>query len=167
MQQNQQVVKKNSGTLWTMVGIVIVLAVIVAIYFITQKSINKQPSLENDMVPGVDYAGQTVNIVPKSLTVTSLETFPYKVQAQVSFDLPNSCSTAASSVTQSGKVFTVNVTASQPKDAMCAQVITPAVLTVDIPVAGLAAGTYTVDYEDMTKTFTLAQNNQIEYSSDK
>lgn len=169
IQQNQQVVKKNSGTLWTIIGVIIIIAVIVAIYFITQKSVKNSDTTNDTPVAELDNQemGDAVKAQPKALVVTNLGTFPYKVQAKVSFDLPSSCSVARAGVAQSGKTFTVDVTASQPNDALCAQVITPSSLTVNIPVAGLAAGTYTVTYEGMTKTFTLAQNNQVEYTSDK
>lgn len=171
--------KTNFSMTWIIGGIVVVVAIIVGIYFLTQKSVNNLPNNETETVDlnttGTTPAGSSalpedrvsVNAEMKGLDVVNLQTFPYKVQAKVSVDLPNSCSTAAGSVTQSGKVFTVTTTASQPKDAMCAQVITPATITVDVPVAGLAAGTYTVKYGTFTKTFTLAQSNNVEYSSDK
>ncbi len=166
-QQNQQNIKKDSGTLWTIIGIIVVIAIILAIYFITPKSrqevdMTSQPSSELEI-----KAGEAVTVSPTALTVINSGTFPYKVQAKASFDLPNSCSTATSNVSQSGKVFTVTVSATQPTGAMCAQVMTPTTLTVDIPVAGLSAGTYTVNYAGLTKTFTLAQNNQVDFVSDK
>ena len=163
----------KSGSPWMVVGIVIVVAIIVGIYFLTRPSPenNNLPSdvpLNSDIGSSVLGTDRTaVNAIPKSLEVVNMGTFPYKVQAKVSVDLPNSCSSATGNVTQSGKVFTVTTAASQPKDAMCAQVITSSTVTVDIPVTGIAAGTYTVKYEAFSKTFTLAQNNTVEYTSDK
>ncbi len=171
----QVINKSKSSNVWTIMSIVVVIAIIVGIYFATRTA--KNTDVVNDTssvglnssdssVLGADRV--SVTATPKSLEVMNLQTFPYKVQAKVSLDLPNSCSSATGSVTQSGKIFTITVASSEPKDAVCAQVITPTTVTVDIPVAGLPAGTYTVNYGTFTKTFTLAEKNEVDYmTSDK
>jgi hypothetical protein len=175
--------KPTLSKAWIFIGLVIVVAIIGGIYYLTQKSmvatqtpdnvdvVNKQvdaqpkPSLANDMLPPIEQV--TVTAKPTSLSVTNLQTFPYQVQAKIITSLPDNCSTTNGTVTQNGKVFTVTVTASHTQGAMCAQVITSNTTTVDIPVAGLAAGTYTVKYATFSKTFTLAQNNSVGFTSDK
>jgi hypothetical protein len=168
--------KTNMGTTaWTIMGIVIVVIIVVIIYAATQKSL-KGTDMNSDNTALIDGPITTatptgvlgsdrvaVTTTSTGLDVVNLQTFPYKVQAKVTTSLPDSCSAAVGSVTQVGKTFNVMVTASRVKDAVCAQVITSAMTTVDIPVAGLTAGTYTVKYGTFSKTFTLVQNNSIDY----
>ena len=161
--------QKSNSKNWSIAALVIVVIIIVIIYAATRNSTKNPPmTTDNQDLPAMntDVLGAdrtSVNATPAGLEVTNLQTFPYKVQAQVKSTVPNSCSTAIGDVAQSGNVFTVTVTASQPKDSVCAQVITPVTTTVTVPVAGLAAGTYTVKYGTFSKTFTLAQNNSVDY----
>ena len=101
------------------------------------------------------------------LDVVNLQTFPYKVQAHITGTMPDGCSTASASIAGTGKTFTITVVAAKAKDAMCTQVITPYDATIDVPVASLAAGKYTVKLGKIIKSFTLAQDNQVQYSGDK
>jgi hypothetical protein len=57
--------------------------------------------------------------------------------------------------------------AAHPKDAVCTQVVTSQETVIDIPVSGLAAGTYSVALGKITKTFKLLADNEIQFSSDK
>ena len=172
MEQNKQ----GLPLVWIIGGIVIVVAIIVGIYFSVQKSTDGNKNTANvDLADQLDTSGKSntsvekvsVTSTPKGLDVVNLQTFPYKVQAQIKSELPDSCSIVSAEVTQEGKVFTITTTASRPKDAMCAQVVTSNTTTVNLPVTGLAAGTYTVKYATFSKTFTLVQKNQVDYSSDK
>lgn len=166
--------KTTLSTGW-IIGAIVVVGIIVGIYFATRTATKntdldtETPMSLNDANPsGVLPAGRiAVTTYPKDLVVITTGSFPSKVQASISVDLPNNCSSVTGSTSQSGKIVTITTTASQPKDAVCAQVITPQTLTIDIPVAGLSAGTYTVNYETLSKTFTLAQSNTVEYSGDK
>jgi hypothetical protein len=178
--QNQYEKPKSKAGMWTAVGVIIVAVIIVLIYFATQKSITKNTAdqMGNDAITNTPTSGngtvlgasERVAVTPTitGLDVTNLGTFPYKVQARVKASVPTACSELDTpTVVLSGKTFTITATASAPKDGVCAQVITAKEKTMDIPVAGLAAGKYTVKLGAFTKTFTLASNNEIEYTSDK
>lgn len=175
MQPNEP---KSKAGIWTAIGIIVVIAIIILIYFATQKNIKNEADLQNDsitnaplqstggVVSGVERTSVTPSI--SALEINNLQTFPYKVQARVKANLPDACSDLDKpTVALSAKTFTITATASKVKDAMCTQMITPKEIVVDLPVAGLSAGKYTVKLGTITKTFTLASDNTIEYTSDK
>lgn len=180
MENNYENINQEEGgkkTLWIIGGIILVVAIIAVVYGATQKTLKKNTDTNTDGSVTMNEDGTTVlgadRVVVSGSTVTAmdvvnLQTFPYKVQARIKGTVPDSCSTFDTpKVTSSGKTFTITVTASHPKDAVCAQVVTDREVVIDLPVAGLAAGTYTVKVGATTKTFTLATNNTIEYSGDK
>lgn len=170
-------------TLWIIGGVILVVMIIGIVYGATQKSLKKATDAENtaDSVQ-LNTAGSNTGangavlgasemvetpVELTGLTVVNLQTFPQKVQAQIKGNLADACSTAKTDVNLVGKKFTITVTATKAKDAVCATVITPYEAVVDLPVAGATAGKYTVVLGKMTKTFTLAADNEIQYSSDK
>lgn len=177
-QYNQQ--PKSRAGLWTIIGVIIVAAIVALIYFATQKTLNDtvvDPS-DNNPITNTPTSGtgtvlgasERVAVTPtiKGFDVVNLQTFPYKVQARITATLPDACSNLdVPLVAVSGKIFTVSATASREKDAVCAQTITSREIVTDLPVAGLAAGKYTVKLGTMTKTFTLAQDNEVQFTSDK
>ncbi|MEK9183870.1 MAG: hypothetical protein AAB890_02250, partial [Patescibacteria group bacterium] len=55
--------------------------------------------------------------------------------------------------------FFITITASREADKICAQVITPFEKKILLDVAGLAAGTYTVNVNGVTATFTLTASD--------
>ncbi len=58
-----------------------------------------------------------------------------------------------------GNTFTVTLGTFRAPNVMCIQVITPFIQTVDLNVAGLKAGTYTVTVDGASKQFTLNADN--------
>jgi heme/copper-type cytochrome/quinol oxidase subunit 2 len=174
MQPNEP---KSKAGLWTAIGIVVVIVIIALIYFATQKTIKNDANIQNDPITNAPITGTTtvagaerIAVTPSisALEINNLQTFPYKVQARVKANLPDACSDLDTpTVARSGNTFTITATASKVKDAVCAQVITPKEIVVDLPVAGLSAGKYAVKLGTITKTFTLASDNTIEYTSDK
>ncbi|MDB4984330.1 MAG: hypothetical protein JWM20_509 [Patescibacteria group bacterium] len=171
--------KSKVGTIVIVIGIILVILVAVA-YALTRNSAvpatNSDTSLQLNDVPSqtagtpasataTNYTTSTPTI--SALTLVNLETFPVQYQARVSFDLPDSCTTADSSISKSANVFTIVVTGSRPTGAVCAQAIVPSQQTVNIPTAGLAAGTYTVKAGKFSKTFKIAATNETTFTSDK
>jgi inhibitor of cysteine peptidase len=91
-----------------------------------------------------------------------LESFPVQVRAVIRGYLPDGC-THVDKVEQSrvGNEFRVRITTSRPADAMCTQVVIPLEETVALDVEGLPAGTYTVDVNGVTASFTLDVDNSL------
>jgi hypothetical protein len=58
-----------------------------------------------------------------------------------------------------GNTFTVTLGTFRAPNVLCIQVITPFIQTVDLNVAGLKAGTYTVTVDGASKQFTLTADN--------
>ena len=95
-----------------------------------------------------------------SVEVVMLESFPVQVQLNVKGNLPDSCTTL-DQVNQSrdGNTFNVTIITKRPAGAMCATVVTPYEKNIPLDVAGLKAGTYTVNVNNATQTFELKQDN--------
>ena len=157
---------KNYG-LWTVLGLVILIIIVGIIYFASNASLKKQGASVADISLGnqPQVLGGTATVT--GLGLVTLETFPYQVNAKVALDVSDSCSTPVSNVTQAGNIYTITVTTTKPATAVCAQVITPAELTVSLPVANASAGTYTVNAGTYSKTFTFTMKNQVQYNSAK
>ena len=96
-----------------------------------------------------------------SVDIVMLETFPVQVVLNVKGNLPDSCTTL-DQVNQSRKdnIFNVTILTKRPADMVCATVISPYTQTVPLEVAGLKAGTYTVNVNTATETFELKQDNK-------
>ena len=74
--------------------------------------------------------------------------------------LPDSCTTIDQiTEEQDGDTFRVTITTARPEGAVCAQVLTPFEENIPLDVYGLAAGTYTVEVNGVTSTFTLDMDN--------
>ncbi len=168
-------------TLLIIGGIILVVMIIALVYGATQKTIKNSDTtgsnvpVTNQPAPSTQGSGtvmgaERVAVTPTitGLDVVNLETFPYKVQARVKGTVPEGCAAFDTpTVAQSGKTFTISVTASKPKDAVCTQAVTQQEAVVDVPVAGLSAGTYTVKTGKYSKTFKLSSDNSVQYTSDK
>lgn len=95
-----------------------------------------------------------------SIEIVILESFPVQIHVLAKGHLPDSCTTI-DQVTeeQDGDTFRVTITTARPEGEMCAQVLTPFEENIPLDVYGLAAGTYTVDVNGVTDTFTLDIDN--------
>ena len=98
----------------------------------------------------------------ESIEILILESFPVQVRAHVQGALSDAC-TRIGEVTQKrdGNTFEITITTARPKDLMCAQVITPFEESIALDVAGLKAGTYTVNVNGVSEQFTLATDNVL------
>ncbi len=96
----------------------------------------------------------------KDIEIIMLESFPVQVQVVISGNLPDGC-TRIDQIEQArlGNTFQVTVTTRRPADAMCTQALVPFQERVPLDVKGLPAGTYTIDVNGVTDTFTLTSNN--------
>lgn len=166
----------SKKTLWIIGGVILLIMIVAVIYGITQKTINNNTENltidENSSVLKDNQvkAGQEMITTPvalKTLDLVNLQTIPQKVQARITADLADACSRANAVVTSSGNSFTITLTAQKPKDSVCAQVVTAYESIVDLPVAELALGKYSVTVGGISKTFTLSPVTVPVYGSDK
>jgi inhibitor of cysteine peptidase len=103
-----------------------------------------------------------------SVDLLMLESFPVQVHAVVKGDHPDACTFIGGGghpngvgQRREGNTFHVEIWTYRPLDMSCAQVITPFEHNVALDVAGLPAGTYTVDVNSVTETFTLDVDNKL------
>jgi hypothetical protein len=103
-----------------------------------------------------------------SLAVVNLDTLPQKVQAKVTYGLSGDCAVLDTpQIATSGKIISLVLTSRAPKNAPCTKNIVPGETIIDIPVAGLDPGKYTVKLAKYTKTFTLKADSQLNTSVEK
>jgi hypothetical protein len=111
------------------------------------------PTTEDD----VDTTG---TIFIESLQVFVLESFPVQVQALVSGNLSDGCTTISDvGAEQNEETFQIQIQTERDPEMMCTQALVPFERTVDLMVEGLPAGTYTVVASDLSDTFTLTADN--------
>ena len=95
-----------------------------------------------------------------SIDIVILESFPVQVHVLTRGTLPDSCTTIDQiSKERDGTTFRVTLTTAHPEGVACAQVLTPFEENIPLDVYGLDAGTYTVDVNGVTGTFTLDVDN--------
>jgi len=98
-----------------------------------------------------------------SIDLLMLESFPVQINVVAKGNLPDGCTTI-DQVThvRQGNTFKVTITTARPADRMCTQALVPFEQTIALDVYGLKAGTYTVDVNGVTKTFTLDMDNALQ-----
>lgn len=168
--------QNGKKTLWIIGGIILVIMLVGIVYGATQRTLKKTDT-PSDTVPVNQTTDQkqvlsreTAEKTPATVSdiaLANLGTFPYRVQAKITGEMSDGCSQPDVVFTQSGKTFTADVTGLKESGSMCTMVVTPFETVVDVPVAGLGAGTYTVKLGDLSKTFTLVAENKIQFIGDK
>ena len=142
--------EKNNTSTYITIAVVIVLIIGALFYFR-----GKAPT-EEDQNGGVVAGTLQVTEVKTKL----LDSFPLQVEVAVRGELPDACTTVGNVIkTQKDDAFFITITASREADKICAQVITPFEKKILLDVAGLAAGTYTVNVNGVTATFTLTASD--------
>jgi inhibitor of cysteine peptidase len=95
-----------------------------------------------------------------SIDILILESFPVQIHVVAKGHLPDSCTTVGEIAEErDGDTFRVTIATTRPEGKSCAQVLTPFEETIALDVYGLDAGTYTVDVNGVTGTFTLDIDN--------
>ena len=112
--------------------------------------------------PGGDGTFVTGVAVVDSVDLLMLESFPVQIHALVKGNLPDGCTTI-DQVTQArqGNAFTVTITTKRPADKMCTEALVPFEESVALEVVGLPAGTYAVEVNGVTASFTLDVDNAL------
>jgi len=109
----------------------------------------------------VDLENVTIDeATVESIEILILESFPVQVHVNVTGYLGDGCTTLNDiETTQEGDTFLVHITTQRPTEAMCTQQLVGFEESVALDVEGLPAGTYTVDVNGVTDTFTLEMDN--------
>ena len=99
----------------------------------------------------------------ETIQVTTLESFPVKVQVAAQGYLPDSCTEINEIKTEKEEnSFNINISTKRPKDAVCTQAIVPFNRTIPLDVQGLKAGNYTVSVNGVKGSFELAVDNMFD-----
>ena len=99
----------------------------------------------------------------ESIGIMILESFPVQVHVNVSGYLGDGCTTLGDiETTQEGDTFLVRIATQRPADMMCTQQLVGFEENIALDVEGLSAGTYTVDVNGVTGTFTLDMDNTLQ-----
>ncbi|MEZ4643216.1 MAG: hypothetical protein R3E31_10870 [Chloroflexota bacterium] len=96
----------------------------------------------------------------QGMQIMLLESFPVQVNVAIFGMLPDGCtSLGAIDIEQNGNTFDITVHTVRPKGMMCTQVVSEFEESISLDVVGLKAGTYTVNVNGMSDTFTLDVDN--------
>lgn len=148
----------NTKAIISIIGILILVAG--AIWWFTLET----PSNNSNLPDGSDtqeFITGSANV--DTIDVMLLESFPVQVRVAASGQLSDGCTQIdETSVELIEDTFNVSITTKRPKDAICTQALVPFEETVNLPVDGLAEGTYTVDVNGVADTFTLQFDNEFQ-----
>ncbi|MCA9873956.1 MAG: GerMN domain-containing protein [Anaerolineales bacterium] len=109
--------------------------------------------------PGQSAQGQAF---VDAVDVTVIQSVPPQVQATVSGNLSDACTTLTGvNVQRQDNAFLIDLTTSYDSQGACAQALVPFSETVDLDVTGLPAGTYMVIAGGATASFTLTEDNTM------
>jgi hypothetical protein len=98
----------------------------------------------------------------QAIDILIMESFPVQVSVHVTGYLSDGCTTlGAIETTQADDTFLVTITTHRPADAVCTQQLVDFEENISLDVQGLPAGTYTVDVNGVTDTFTLSIDNVL------
>jgi inhibitor of cysteine peptidase len=113
--------------------------------------------------PNEPTPGFIIGQAPVShIEIRLMESFPVKVSVMVSGDLPDGC-TQIDQINQrrdlDTNTFWVEITTRREAGVACTEALVPLGETISLDVYGLPAGTYTIDVNGVTDTFTLDVDN--------
>lgn len=122
----------------------------------------RSPDSSSPALPSADVITGTAHI--ETITINTLESMPVQMTVVAQGHLPDGCTqidTVSTEFDEEHATFNVTLTTTRPADAMCIAVLASFEESVVLPVHGLAAGTYTVNVNNVSDTFTLAQDNVL------
>jgi hypothetical protein len=92
-----------------------------------------------------------------------MESWPLQASAQIDGELGDGCTELGPITTErEGDTFYITVKTTRPAEAVCTMELRFFSESVSLDILGLEAGTYTVDVNSVTETFTLEQDNVME-----
>lgn len=167
----KQATKKNVHTLYILAGLaILVIFVALIIVSVMKRNPMKQSLLGEpvfDTRDGVHSGDSNDGVFVDTIDVMLLESFPVQAQALVRGNLADGCTVITdAAVRREGTTFIIDMRTTRQGD-MCTQALVPFERSVALPVAGLAAGTYTVQSGQARGVFTMQVNNTPVFESDK
>jgi len=97
-----------------------------------------------------------------SIDLLILESFPVQITVMARGNLPDGCTTIDQIAQErQGNTFKVTITTRRPAGKMCTEALVPFGEAISLEVNGLPAGTYTVDVNGVTGSFTLDVDNEL------
>ena len=113
---------------------------------------------DGDTAPGTPGGRAYV----ESVEVMLLESFPLQVRVGIAGNLSDGCTHLGEpQVARDGDTFRVTLPTTR-EEGMCTQALVPFEHTLPLAVEGLPKGTYTVDVEGRTASFTFERDNRVE-----
>ncbi len=105
--------------------------------------------------------GTSQSIFVDELRINMMESFPLQVSVTVIGNLPDGCTSIVSSESEmvNSSTFELKIMTDRPADQMCTMALVPFEETITLDVAGLPAGTYTVEGFGLKNTFTFDVDN--------
>lgn len=98
-----------------------------------------------------------------SIELMIMESFPVQVSVRARGDLPDGCTEIDQiESTRNGDAFQVTIATLRAADAVCTEALVPFDETISLDVVDLPAGTYTVDVNGRSGTFTLSVDNTMQ-----
>ncbi|MCA9921435.1 MAG: hypothetical protein KC421_03635 [Anaerolineales bacterium] len=119
-------------------------------------------AVSTDTTPTASTPAEPVTgpAVVDSIEVLILESFPVQINVRVRGVLADGCTVIDEvNTNRSGSGFNVNITTRRETGQTCTEAQVPYEELVPLDVAGLPAGTYTVNVNGITGSFTLAVDN--------
>lgn len=100
--------------------------------------------------------------VVESVEVLLLESFPVQVRLVARGNLPDGCTALGDwRVEREGDTFAVTLPTTRSAEAMCTEALVPFEVSIPLEVAGLPAGTYGVEVNGVSASFTLDVDNVL------
>ena len=100
--------------------------------------------------------------IVETIEILLLESFPVQVNVVATGYLADGCTYVDEVVTErQGDTFDVTIATVRDAGAVCTLATVPFEQTIALDVVGLEAGTYTVDVNGVTGTFTLDVDNEL------
>ncbi|MFZ1399526.1 MAG: hypothetical protein WAS33_21645 [Candidatus Promineifilaceae bacterium] len=120
-------------------------------------TVNEETIVE---VPGETIEGEAT---VEAISIAILESFPVQVRVNVTGYLGDGCTSLGEiSTRQEGDTFFITIPTERPAEAMCTQQLVGFEESIALDVLGLPAGSYTVNANGVTDSFTLQMDNAIE-----
>lgn len=105
--------------------------------------------------------------VVTGVDVALMESWPLQASVKIEGELGDGCTDLEPIVTErEGDTFYITVKTARPVDAVCTMELRFFSESIPLDIEGLKAGTYTVDVNGVTETFTLEQDNVLEQESE-
>ena len=98
----------------------------------------------------------------ETIELLILESFPVQVNVVARGNLPDGCTTIDRlERDRDESVFVITITTVRPAERMCTEALVPFEEVISLDVAGLKAGTHTVDVNGVRDTFELTVDNRL------